>query len=84
MRQRLLTVLMVVSSFATLPTAAHAALSVSTQSTPPAGFQVLLASPAPAEPGSYVMTHGTGMAVGVGQTFRFDRVAQLDRTGFLP
>jgi hypothetical protein len=80
MNQKVLTVLFVATSIATLSTvAAHAALSVSTQGSPPTGPGVLLASPAPAGPGSYLMTHGTGMAVGVGQTFRFDRVAELDR-----
>lgn len=58
---------------------AHATLTASTATTPPSGPQVLLASPAPAQPGAYLMTHGTGAAVGVGQTFRFDHPVELDR-----
>jgi hypothetical protein len=57
----------------------RAALDITTQETPPTGPRVLLASPAPAQPGTYLMTHGTGMTVGVGQTFRFDRRVELDR-----
>lgn len=64
---------------AVTPAASHATLAITAQSTPPTGSQVLLASPAPAAPGTYLMTHGSGMAVGVGQTFRLDRQAELDR-----
>jgi len=62
-----------------VPPACRAALDVTARSAPPTGSQVLLASPAPTAPDGFLMTHGSGMAVGVGQTFRFDRRVELDR-----
>jgi len=80
MKLRVPTTLLVAIAIATLSApASHAVLFVTAQSTPPAGPQVLLASPVPKEPDTYLMTHGTGMAVGVGQTFRFDRAVELDK-----
>jgi len=83
MKQSVLIVFLAMSIAIVSTPASRAGLDVTAQSTPPAGSQVLLASPAPAEPGTYLMTHGTGMAVGVGQTFRFDRVVELDRITIL-
>ena len=62
---------------------ACAGLDVFAAATPPEGPQVLLSSPAPAEPHAYEMTHGTGITVGVGQTFRFDHPVELDRITLL-
>jgi hypothetical protein len=59
-----------------------ATLTVVSQPQPPSGPAVALASPAPADPESldaYLWTHGSGTAVGVGQTFRLDRPLVLDR-----
>lgn len=79
MRQTALTLLLAVALTALTALPAHAALEITVQDTPPVGSGVVLASPAPAQPGTYVMTHGTGMTVGVGQTFRFPRPVELDR-----
>ncbi|HEX6200292.1 MAG TPA: hypothetical protein VF150_08515 [Thermoanaerobaculia bacterium] len=59
-----------------------AALQVTAQPQPPSGPAVVLASSAPAAPGGlagYLWTHGSGTAVGVGQTFRLGQPVTLDR-----
>lgn len=61
---------------------AGAALQVTTRPAPPDGPEVMVASPAPADvtaAGSFLWTHGSGPAVGVGQTFRLESPATLDR-----
>lgn len=75
------TLILFVAALAAALTAApaRAALDITAQDVPPAGPEVLLASPAPPQPGTYLMTHGAGMTVGVGQTFRFARPVELDR-----
>jgi hypothetical protein len=63
-------------------TPAGAGLLVTSQAAPPEGPGVVVTSPAPAAPadlGAYLWTHGSGPAVGVGQTFRLDDPVTLDR-----
>ncbi len=79
MRQTTFTLLLAASIAALTASPVGAALEITVQDTPPAGPEVLLASTAPAQTGTYVLTHGTGMTVGVGQTFRFPRPVELDR-----
>lgn len=55
------------------------AMTVSVSPDPPSPADVLVGHDVAAEVGSYLCTHGTGTAVDIGQTFRLDRSAVLDR-----
>jgi hypothetical protein len=64
------------------PEPASAALEITTRTVAPSGPEVLVASPVPADVSDadvYLWTHGAATSVGVGQTFRVERAATLDR-----